>query len=157
MKTIVLGLGNDLIGDDAVGILAARSLKEKLAGQADVIESSVSGIALMELLMDYQRAILVDAIHTGECAPGTINILEAEELAPVAAPSPHYAGLPEILSLAKQLQLNFPQEFKIFSIEVEDPYTIGGGLTPAVEAALPNLEQRVMDQVQAWSGEMSHA
>lgn len=157
MKTIVLGLGNDLIGDDAVGILAARSLKEKLAGQADVIESSVSGIALMELLMDYQRAILVDAIHTGECAAGTINILEAEELAPVAAPSPHYAGLPEILSLAKQLQLDFPQEFKIFSIEVEDPYTIGGGLTPAVEAALPNLEQRVMDQVQAWSGEMSHA
>jgi len=148
MKTIVLGLGNDLIGDDAVGILAARSLAQNLNSAADVMECSISGIALMELMTGYDRAILIDAIYTGKYPPGTIRLLTASDLDAVAAPSPHYAGLPEILALAKQLQIPFPQDFKIFSIEVADPFTIGGDLTDNVRQALPELVRRVREEVE---------
>jgi Zn finger protein HypA/HybF involved in hydrogenase expression len=43
------------------------------------------------------------------------------------APSPHYAGLPEMLAVAERLKLNFPKEFKIFAVEVEDPCTSAEG------------------------------
>jgi Ni,Fe-hydrogenase maturation factor len=36
MKTLVLGLGNPLLRDDAVGLLVAERLKPLLANQTDV-------------------------------------------------------------------------------------------------------------------------
>lgn len=150
MKTLVLGLGNELLSDDAIGILAARALKEKLNKEADVVESSLSGLALLDLFVSYERAIVIDAVKTGRCPPGTIYELSPADLDSVVAPSPHYAGLPELLALAKRLGLDFPKEIKIFALEVEDPYTIGGGLSAPVRAALDELVQRVYTQVNHW-------
>ena len=114
MKILVLGLGNDLLGDDAAGLLAVRALKDTLTSeQATVVESSLSGIALLDHFLGYQKAAIIDAIKTGKNPPGSIMELQPEDLSEVAAPSPHYAGLPEMLALAKQLSLEFPGEIKI--------------------------------------------
>ncbi len=151
MKPLVLGLGNELLSDDAVGVLAARALKERLKDRADVVESALSGLALLELFIGYERAIIIDAIKTGRQAPGTICELGPADLGPIAAPSPHYAGLPELLATAQQLQLNFPEEIKIFALEVEDPYTVGGGLSPSAEQVLEELIRRVEQQIERWA------
>lgn len=150
MKTLILGLGNELLSDDAVGIWAARVLKERLKDQADVVESSMSGMALLELFIGYERAIIIDAIKTGRQAPGTISELSPSDLSSVIAPSPHYAGLPELLALAKRLNLDFPKEIKIFALEVEDPYIIGSALSEPVRNALEELTQRVCGQLNRW-------
>lgn len=150
MKILVLGLGNELLGEDAVGIMAARALKDKLRGQADVVESSLSGLALLEHFIGYDRAIVIDAVKTGHHPPGTIVEMGPGDLDPAIAPSPHYAGLPELLALAKQLNLDFPKEIKIFALEVEDPYTIGGKLSEPVSRALKELVRRVYAQVHRW-------
>jgi len=155
MRPLVLGLGNDLLADDAVGILAARELKERLGVQADVVESALSGLALLDLLIGYRRAIIIDAIHTSRASPGTITRLSREDLSRVLAPTPHYAGLPELFALARRLELEFPQELVIFAVEVEDPLTIGGAMTPAVRRALPELVAQVQDQVNQWLKEPS--
>ncbi len=143
MKTLILGLGNDLLGDDAVGILAARALKEHLTDKADVVESSLSGIALLDLLIGYERAIIIDAVKTGKSPPGTIYTLSPSDLRAVLAPSPHYAGLPELIVTAQALQLDFPTEITIFAVEVEDPYTLGEKLSPAVAQALEKLVRQI--------------
>ncbi len=151
MKILILGLGNELLSDDAVGILAARVLKERLRDKAEVVESSLSGMALLDLLIGYERAILIDAVKTGRTPPGTISELSPADLGAVAAPSPHYAGLPELIATAQALNLNFPKEIKIFAIEVEDPYTIGRGLSPTVAQALGKLIPLVERQIAQWS------
>jgi hydrogenase maturation protease len=143
MKTLVLGLGNDILADDAVGILAARALKERLAGLADVQETSWHGVALLELFIGYERAILLDAVMTGKHAPGTLIEIKPEELAPIQGASPHFTGLPEMIAMARELELEFPKNFRIFAVEVADPHTIGGEMTPAVRAAIPALCDRV--------------
>jgi hydrogenase maturation protease len=150
MKILILGLGNELLGDDAVGILAARVLKERLKYKADVVESSLLGMALLDLLVGYERAILIDAVKTGRTPPGTIAELSPADLDVVAAPSPHYAGLPKLIATAQALHLDFPKEIKIFAIEVEDPQTIGRGLSPTVAQALGKLIPQVERQVTQW-------
>jgi Ni,Fe-hydrogenase maturation factor len=57
--------------------------------------------------------------------------------------SPHFLGIGETLALGKELGLSVPSEVKIFAIEVEDPFTVGTRLTPAVAAALPGIVERV--------------
>jgi hydrogenase maturation protease len=150
MKTLVLGLGNELLSDDGVGIAAARSLRTGLAGHGDVdvVESSLAGLALLDLFLGYDRAIVIDAIRTRRAPPGSILELSPADLHPVAAPSPHFTGLPEMLAVARELDLRFPEDIRILAVEAEDLGTIGGGMTAAVRLAIPEVEARVL----AWLG-----
>lgn len=157
MKTLVLGLGNELISDDGVGLLAVRKLGEAGGLKADFVECSLAGMALLEIFVGYDRAIIVDAVKTDKDVPGTIYELNPEDLGPVFAPSPHYSGLPELLDTASQLGLDFPSEIKIFAMEVSDPYTIGGGLTKPVQEALNKLIDKIRTQLLAWEGAMQDA
>lgn len=155
MRTLVLGLGNDILGDDAAGLLAARGVRRKLAGLegVEVVETALHGVALLDLFLGFDKAVLVDAIQTGKVAPGTLVEVDPDGLAAVAAPSPHYAGVPELLAIAKQLDLDFPSQIRIFAVEAEDLYTIGGAVSPAVQKSLGDLVDRVVDQVRRWQEE----
>lgn len=153
VKILVLGLGNELVSDDGAGILVTRMVKEPLQGQADVVESALSGLALLDLFLGYDRAIIVDAIMTGAHPVGAIVEIDAEAISALVAPSPHYTGLPEMLSIADQLQLPFPRVFCILGLEVADLVTFGGEITPAVRDALPALAARICEQVRRWQAE----
>jgi len=157
MKTLVIGLGNDLLSDDAIGILAARKLKNKVSGQVEVIESSLAGVALIDLLMGYRKAIIIDAIFTGRFEPGTIVELVTEDLSPVQNPSPHYTGLPEMLKIAEMLDIDFPDDIRILAVEVADPHTIGGGLSLPVAGVLNELVRRVEECLRCWEKEVANA
>jgi hydrogenase maturation protease len=153
VRTLVLGLGNDLAGDDAVGPLVARAVRDELDGTADVVESAASGLALIEILAGYERAVVIDAIVTGRRPAGSIIRMGMDEVGRVVAPSTHQAGLPELAAVAARLGLGFPSQTVVFAVEVEDPYTFGAGLSPPVEGAVDELVQRVRAQVRSWEGE----
>ena len=76
MKTLLLGLGNPIVSDDSVGLRVSAILKERLAGREDVeiSEDYWGGLRLMERLIGYDRAIVIDAICTG-APPGTLHRL----------------------------------------------------------------------------------
>jgi hydrogenase maturation protease len=148
--TLVLGLGNELAGDDAVGLLVARALLVELDGVADVVESSASGLALLEVLAGYDRAVIVDAILTGRDPPGTITEMGMDEVGRVLAPSAHQAGLPELAAVASRLGLGFPSRTVVLAVEVVDPYTLGAALSEPVAGALEELIQRVRERVRGW-------
>lgn len=152
IRILVLGLGNDILADDAVGLLAARALRDELAGLDGVTveETSLHGMALLDLFLGHERAILLDAIQTGNHPPGTLLNLDPHQLGRVLSPSPHFAGLPEMIAVAGQLALDFPTEFHILAVEVADPHTIGGAMTPEVAAAVPELVRRAAALVRDW-------
>ena len=151
MRTLVLGLGNELAADDAAGVLVARAVREHLADAADVVESSASGIALLEIFAGYDRAIVVDSIRTGRNPPGTITELGLQDVGRVVAPSLHHAGLPEMAAVAERLGLGFPGETQVLAVEVLDPYTLGGAVSTPVAAAVDELARRVCARVERWS------
>jgi hydrogenase maturation protease len=157
MRTLVLGLGNELAADDAVGLLVARAVRAQVADAVDVVESSASGMALIEIFAGYDRAIVVDSIRTGRNPPGTISELGLDQIGRVVAPSLHQAGLPEMAAVAERLGLGFPSEIRVLAVEVMDPYTLGGAVSTAVAAAVDELARRVCHRVQRWASEQARA
>ena len=149
-RILVLGLGNDILGDDAVGLLAARRLRALLPETVDVVESGGGGLDLLDALEGYERALLLDAILTGKHPPGTILEFSAEDFKKDDAPSPHYAGLPTVIQLAESLGICFPTIFQIVAVEVENPYEVLEGLSKPVEASLPAVIERAEGIVHAW-------
>ncbi len=67
MKTLILGLGNPLITDDSIGLRVIEVLQTRLADRPDVevSEDYWGGLRLMERMIGFDRAIVVDAIQTG--------------------------------------------------------------------------------------------
>ena len=147
MKIIVLGLGNDLLADDAIGHLAVGALEPRLAGRADVEATALHGLALLDVLAGYDAAVVLDAAVTGAHPVGEVHEIDPATLARIESPSPHFAGFPEMLDLAARLELHFPRKLRIIAVEVLDPYTVGGTMTPAVRAALPGLCERAIRAV----------
>jgi hydrogenase maturation protease len=144
-RTLLLGLGNDILTDDAVGLHAVRRLQSRLAGDAgiDVRETTEMGLALLDFITGYSTVVIVDSIQTGREAPGFLHELEAAALSQLTGRTPHFLGVSETLALGRQLGLPMPERVKIFAIEVEDPFTLGTTLGPALEAALPGIVERI--------------
>jgi hydrogenase maturation protease len=148
-RIVVLGLGNDILGDDAVGLVTARRLRAVLPATVDVIESG-GGLDLLDLLEGYDRALLLDAILTGKHPPGTIFEFAAADLKNEHAPSPHYAGLSTVLRLADSLEIHFPSIFQIVAVEIENPYEVIEALSARVEAAIPSVISRARSILEGW-------
>lgn len=150
---LVLALGNDLLGDDGAGLFAARLLREEFQEGVEVVESGEAGLALVEMLEGYERALLLDAVVTGRCPPGAVLEFSPQDFQRVVAPSPHYAGLPEAIALAGRLGVTFPKEIRILALEVENPYAFREGLSPPVQEALPALVERAGQVLRGWKGQ----
>jgi hydrogenase maturation protease len=149
-RFLVLGLGNDILGDDAVGLVAARRLREHCAAKVDVVEAAESGLGLLDFLEGRSHALLLDAILTGRHPAGTVLEFSHEDFHRTIGPSPHYAGLSEVLRLAVCLAIPVPTDLCVLAMEVEDPYHIREGLSVAVDQALPCYVERARQILDRW-------
>lgn len=149
MRTLVLGLGNSILSDDNVGLCVAQALRGRFDEQeVTVMESDLAGLGLLDALVGYQRAIIVDSIQTKEGKPGQIYRLGPEDLmASRHSVSPHDVNLLTALELGKTLELEVPQEVIIIAIEVTDVTTFGESCTPEVAAAIPQAVEIVAREV----------
>jgi hydrogenase maturation protease len=154
---LVLGLGNDILTDDAIGLRVVRALREHLDpdGPVQALEVEEMGLSLLDYIVGCQDLVLVDAIQTGEAAPGTLHELDGNILQTRRGGSPHFLGVGETLALGRLLGLAVPERVRIFAIEVADPYTLGTELTPALAAALPGVLAKVQAAVSQLATEQS--
>jgi len=149
MRTLILGLGNDLLGDDGIGLVAAEKLEGLIGHRADVVTSSLHGLALLDLFIGYDKAVIIDAVQKGG-PPGGIYELRPDDLRSTPGPSPHFTGLPEMILIAGELQLPFPDEIKILAIEVAETFIVSEKLTPAVAAAVDRVGEYICGYLDDW-------
>lgn len=145
-RILVLGLGNEILKDDGVGIVALRKVRERLGSKGlpvEFIETNEMGLSLLDFLEGYEHAIIVDSILTGKREPGAIMTFDRSTFDNPAACNPHHMGLDEILDLAEKVQIKVPKTFDVVAIEVEDPYSFGEELTPKVKRALPKVVTKI--------------
>ncbi|HMK55899.1 MAG TPA: hydrogenase maturation protease [Dissulfurispiraceae bacterium] len=140
MKTIVLGIGNPFMADDSVGIKVAESLE----GVVDIKILTTTDFNIIDAVLGYDRAVIVDGVITGS-EPGTIIEMTREQ----AAGKSRFSGTHN-LSLAESLRIGYdlfgdemPKDIRIIGVEVEDIESFGKGCTPKVEAAIAPAIERV--------------
>lgn len=159
---LVVGLGNPLLGDDAVGWRVVEELERRLeapgrppeadgrAIETDVL--AVGGIGLMERLVGASRAILVDAIETGTVPPGTVGCRRLSEI-PIRAAThldgTHDMPLPTALAAGRALGAEIPDDILVVAIEAHRTDVFSADLSPAVAAAVPRAVQAVLASIAA--------
>lgn len=154
MKTLILGLGNELYGDDGVGHHVIRRLKrdtDLLQGSAlkkgdlDLIESPLTGLALLDIITGYDALIIIDTIKKTDPVPGRIHELEENQLRHLPGPSPHYVSIPQAIDIGNRIGLKTPSEIKVIGVEAKNLYHLGEGLSEDMTVAIPRIIQKVKD------------
>ena len=150
-RVLVLGLGNDILSDDSVGLRVVQQARPLLASESAVTvqETCEMGLSLLDFIAGYQEVILVDAVQTHQAPPGHWQEIDADELKTLPQMSPHFLGVGEVLSLGRVLGLAMPARVRIFAIEVSDPFTVNTELTAAVKQVVPRMVERVVQAAQA--------
>lgn len=140
--TVVIGLGNPLLRDDGAGIRTVRALKRRLGEEGDVtlLELYCGGLSLMEAMVGFERALLVDAMQSGTVAPGTVQHFTRPDFATTRnLRSAHDTSLAAALQLGEQLGLQLPARIEIWGIEATSLDTFGERLTRPVARGVERL------------------
>lgn len=149
MKTLILGLGNDILSDDGIGLYVARELKKVINREDTAIaEASLAGLGLLDLLAGYDRAIIIDAIQTRDGKTGQIYRLNSHSFDTTRhTASTHNVNFATALELGRQLGLALPRQIVIFAIEVADVTTFSEECTPEVKKSIPRCVEMVLQEI----------
>ena len=144
-RTVVIGVGNALRGDDAAGLRVARLLAGR--GIERVHESSGETFALMELWNGADAVLLADAMRSG-AEPGVVSRFDvSDEPLPAAFRncSTHAFGVAEAVELARSLG-NLPPRAIVFGVEGVS-FEHGAPLSPEAAAGAENAADRILEEL----------
>jgi hydrogenase maturation protease len=143
-RTVVIGIGNRLRGDDAAGVAVAERLSERVPAGVEVVACDEEPSRLMDAWEGADSVVLVDTVSSG-APPGTLHRFDAgEEAVPARTfrSSTHAIGIPDTVELARALG-RLPRRVRVYGIEAES-FATGSELTPAVAAAVDSLAAAVL-------------
>lgn len=152
VRIVALGMGNLIRSDDGVGIHAMRLLAAdpRLPANVEVLDGGTLGLQLLPALEDATHLVVLDAVNFG-AEPGTVvryEITEGETLP--GSPSVHQIGFADLLEGLRWMD-RFAGK-KIVLLGVQPAVTgWGDGLSPVVEAAMPELIAAAIDELNHWT------
>ena len=149
--TAILGLGNPLLADDALGLVALERLRDQydLDDTISIHDGGTWGMQLMPMIEDSARVLFLDAIDKGE-APGTLIRLEGEAIPATLAKmiSPHQLDLREVLAMTR-LRGTFPEDAVAIGVQPETTIT-RVALSASVAARVDDVVYAAVAQLEAW-------
>jgi hydrogenase maturation protease len=151
MKTIVIGLGNPILGDDGVGWRVAEEVRQAIdpCMQVDVECLSLGGLSLMEHLIGYERVILIDAFISDE-EPGSIHVSKLSELPNYSAfhiTSAHDTSLQDAIKLGKSLGAKLPVDVTVVGITANYAYDFSEELSQPVRNSVQKATKIVINML----------
>ncbi len=137
-STVVVGLGSPIMCDDAVGLRVSQLIESMHLDDIDCCQEAVGGLDILPVIHGYRYAVIVDAIQTGQYAPGTVMLFTERDFdEAVAHASSHDVNLPTALKIGRQMDpALMPEEVRFVAIEVQDIKTVTETMTPELEAAV---------------------
>jgi hydrogenase maturation protease len=152
MRTIVLGLGNPILGDDGIGCRVVQEVERRLNGwggrEVEIDPFYRGGLALMERLIGYDKAIIVDSIQGLNGLPGTLLRLTLDHLPSSShVDSSHDTSLKTALEMGRRLGAELPTEIVILGVEIAPSSDFREGLSPEAEGRVESVVQAVLDEI----------
>ena len=152
MITLLLGLGNEIYGDDGVGLHVVRRLEAEVETQTalprafrevDMEECSQFGLALLDTIVGYDRLVIVDPVQKKSPHSRKMHLLREKDIRSIPGPSPHYVSVPQMIEIGKEIGLDMPSETRIVAIEAKNIHRMGEGLSAEMSAKLPAIIRKV--------------
>jgi hydrogenase maturation protease len=142
-RTLVIGLGNILMGDEGIGIYAIENLKGKPGLEGiDLLDGGTGGFHLLSLFNEYDHLILIDAVLTEENT-GEVKILRPEFAADFPRSlTTHDIGLRDLVQTAELLG-ELP-DIHLITVNVKDVHHVGMGVSQVLEESLGQVYQAVL-------------
>lgn len=151
-RPLVLGLGNILMGDEGIGILAARRLagNAEIAARAELLDGGTGGFHLLGFFQDYPRLILIDAAMDAK-PPGTVTHLRPRFASDFPKSlSAHDIGLRDLIEAASMLRPLPPLD--LITISIASLQSLSLEVSLPVQAALPEVEALVLSLLDGRGG-----
>jgi hydrogenase maturation protease len=151
-ETLVVGLGNPILGDDGVGWRVIDELDGRPHGDASLQQACVGGISLMEIMVGYRRAIIVDAVIDPDAPPGSVWCRPLGEVLTQLAShldSSHDATLPAALEAGRAMGAELPTDIDVVGIVIQRGDVFGEELSSVVAAAVPVAARAVEEALRA--------
>jgi len=150
VTTLVLALGNPLLGDEGVGLRALQALASAadFPPSIELLDGGTAGLSLVPRLRSAERVLVLDAVTAGR-PPGTVLRLDGSELGRegFGKISTHQIGLDDVLA-ASRLS-GGPEEIVILGVEPAS-LSLGVGLSASVESAIGTLVSAALRQLREW-------
>lgn len=143
---LVLCLGNEILSDDAVGFYIADELLScgEQYSTTEILFAPLAGFALIDLLKNRERVLVVDSILTGLFPPGTLQFHAVDHFTPSRnLTCSHQINLPTAVELGRKLGCDMPKHIDVLTIELKDAWTLCEELTPEVNDAIPNAVRKI--------------
>jgi hydrogenase maturation protease len=150
MKTIILGVGNSILSDDGVGIHVAKELKKNINHPNITIDEAITGgMNLLELLLGYDKAIIIDAVKTQNGGDGEVRRIPLSNFSTIHSCNPHDVSLIEAIDMAKKIGENrIPKEIIVIGIMMKElPCEFGEKLSKKIATAVPKAVKMTMDEI----------
>lgn len=151
MAILVLGLGNLLMQDDAVGIHAVQQLQRdyRLPSQVQLLDGGTLGLDLLPYIEEAERLLIIDALEM-RSTPGSLHRLTGDEVPRAFAGklSVHQMGLQDLLAVA-ELQGTLPEQVVVLGVQAAS-VDVGLELSAPVQQAFEPLLQSVLEQLRDW-------
>jgi hydrogenase maturation protease len=152
MKTLLIGLGNPILGDDGVGWRVVEEVQKHLPPDSKVAVDylSLGGISLMEHMIGYQRVILVDAFISDDNV-GSVFVYKLDEIPNYSAfhvSSAHDMTLQSAIELGKWMGAILPGEVLVVGIATHRIIDFGEEFSEPVAQAIPRATEVVLGLLQ---------
>jgi hydrogenase maturation protease len=119
-KTLILGLGNDILTDDGIGSRLVSDLAQMI-GDPDVHYNTAccGGLEIIEYIKGYEQVIFIDAIRTREGSPGDVYYFIPSDFRETShLSSLHDVSFLTALKLGNSLNLGLPNDLHIIAVEI---------------------------------------
>ena len=149
-ETVVIGIGNPLMGDDGIGLAALeRLLAWEFEPFVERVDGGTWGMNLLQFVEEARRLLVLDAIEAG-LDPGAPVTLEGDEIPRFLSTklSPHQIELREVLALA-ELRGTLPEEVVAIGLQ-PGRVEMSARLSPEVEARLDDMVERCVERLRRW-------
>ncbi len=146
-KTLVLGLGNEILSDDGIGPKLVKDLAAVFDDPSlEFRTASCGGLEVMEHLSGFDRAVLIDAIRTGDGKPGDVYCFGPSDFRETSnLSSLHDVNFLTALKLARTLGIDIPSELHVIAVEIIEDLVFSETLTPVLDERYPDALGEVQE------------
>ncbi len=144
----MLGIGNELAGDDIIGIKAVREVEEIGPSEIDYKQISTGGLQVLESILGYDKVLIVDSVETNSPNKRILKLNSKDFSKATFLASPHDVNFPTALEIGRRTSPELmPKVIRIIGIEIPVQEFITDEVSKETMEKIPMLTEMILEEI----------